>query len=212
MATFTYTAKREIARVDLAIEADDISASAANSQFSSVDTDLSGLEAGDWILVSGFDSQANNGWHEVAETSAEGAIKVESTLETESAGDVVRIVGYAHGLGAQYAIEIGLASYDRQRDIEKHVHRSDAGDTETWHVRTDRVITVQTDFVDEDLRPFMEEFLASVEAGEAFIFDPAGTAETPSDPVEVELVDDAIRPARVGTVNLYTYSFTMRVR
>ncbi len=210
MATFTYVAKRNILGLGWGVSGTDLSVDAASQEFRSTSTDLAGLEAGHSVLISGFSNAENNGWHEVAASGEDAIVVLTATLVDEIAGEPVQILGYAHGAGQAYSIEIAVARLDPDRQIIKHIKRAQSGDAETLRVRADRLWSLTTDWISPSDQPLWTEFLTSVEAGEIFEFDPYGTIDDPDRPRIVESLDDAITPQRVGRTGKITYTLNLR--
>lgn len=119
-------------------------------------------------------------------------------------------VDETHVVGDTYAIETALANLDRERRVRKHEQRADSGASETWYVNADELHMVRTDWIMPADQAIWEEFLASVEGGEAFEFDPTGTIDNPVAPRQVVLVGDSIRPRRVGQTGRVYYDLVMR--
>lgn len=68
-----------------------IAAVLATSKFTDSGSGLVGIETGDWVVVSGFATAANNGIFEVVTGGVAGEIVVDATLVDESAGPSVTI-------------------------------------------------------------------------------------------------------------------------
>lgn len=129
-------------------------------------------------------------------------------------GDVWEIdwisVNTTHEAGDVYAIGIPLASIDRDRRVRKYEQRADSGASETWYVSADDLHMIRTDWIMPADQALWDEFLASVEGGEVFEFDPYGTIDNPVAPRQVVLVGDSYRPRRVGQTGRVYYDLTLR--
>ena len=81
----------------VSISRTDIQAIAPNNVFSTVAGDFSGIQIGQWVLVAGFDTGANNGYFLVTDKQSDSSgdwIQVTGgTLVDEAAGDTVTIKG-----------------------------------------------------------------------------------------------------------------------
>lgn len=74
MGAITYTALREFEATGYSKTGVDISAAFADDSFNASSTVLTGLNADEWALTSGFAAAANNGWFQVKSNSAAGKI------------------------------------------------------------------------------------------------------------------------------------------
>lgn len=78
---------------DLAVVASDISADAADNSINSATTDLSTVQPGQWIRVSGFAGAQNNGYFQAVSATATKVVVAGGTLAAEAAGPSVTIGG-----------------------------------------------------------------------------------------------------------------------
>lgn len=212
MSVITYAAVRGFVDGGLSVVGTDISASAADNSFNATSTDLSGLLAGYWALLSGFAAAENNGWHQLTIDSVSGKITTSSTLVTESAGASISIDGYMHGMDQEYSLEFdvdmgGLNPF-RKRVLKKK-HMTANGQPYGRLLRVDGGWNVVTEALPETETPYWSEFYDSVSACELFTFDALGTIAVPVDPVTVYMESDSWSPPRVG-LDQFVYSFTLR--
>lgn len=115
-----------------------------------------------------------------------------------------------HAAGETYSLEFRLANLDAERRVRKYEQRADSGASETWYVSADDLHMIRTDWIMPGDQSLWEEFLASVEGGEVFTFDPYGTIDNPVAPRQVVLVGDSFRPRRVGQTGRVYYDLTLR--
>lgn len=204
----TYTAQREIVKLAYDKSGTVISASAVDNSYNCATLDLSGINAGQYVLVSGFANDENNGYHQVVSSTA-NKVTVAETLLTEAAGPLVTLDGRLHAVGLSYNLEIGAQGIDKRREVVKSVNRALDGSPEAVVSRSGYVWTFRTNRVNQADLPWWEEFLASVEANETFTLDPYGTLAVPDKPVTVEMTD-AHKVDRVKALMQYLISFTVR--
>ena len=211
MAVFTYTAKRRIVTLSPSWSktGSDISAATTDDSFNSASTDLSGLSSGNYIKVSGFSNNANNGWHKVGANSTTNKITATENLVDEAAGAIVTIEGYEHGPGEQYSLEKPAGPLDPEDRIIASYQRTLSGRQETLLDRIESVWNLTTDWIRETEVVYWQEFLASVAAGETFSFDPYGSISSPDSPRNVIVENKSFRWSRVGSKKVYTISMTL---
>ena len=112
-------------------------------------------------------------------------------------------------LGHELDEPFGLTDSQPTRAVEKDVHISLAGLTETLYHRGENGWRCTTQLQEGADNLAMREFLASVEGGESFIFDVEGTSGSPDDPRTYRLI--SWTPQRVDG-SKFRYSFELRVQ
>ena len=213
MARITYIAKRDFEPSTVAqIFSAGISVSGTDDSFNAA-SGLSGLINNEWILVSGFNNAANNGWFQLSANSTSTKISQDTTtsLVTESSGVAVTIKGYKRGFGQSYDIDNFLVERaDRNVKVVKNVQRAlSGGQPEVLTHRRDVTFDITTGLILEaDIKKW-REFLASVEGGESFTLDRYGTVASPSEPLLVYLEDDSYSEVRDSNLMRYRISFTV---
>jgi len=208
MTAITYNAKRNIVPTTFSISGTDISILASDDSFNSSSTDLSGLVAGDWVLVT--DSAVDDGWHQLSIDSTTTKITTTSTLTDETAGTNISIVGYKHGLGTSYNLETNAWKLDRSTAETSKSSESLSGITETLLLRETFYWDVETDHITEAELPYWDEFISSVRARESFDFDPYGSIAAPDNVLSCNL-DGNPKLTRVPEMKVYTMSFKVKV-
>jgi len=211
MSVFTYTALREIDPTGYSKSASDISVAAADDSFNQVAAGLLGILDNQWFLVAGYVNAVNNGWFQANGNSTTTKITQDLTtsLVTEAVGPAVTIVGYYRGLGESYSLEIGTRG-DRNAKVTRNVQQPMGGGApEVLLHRRESTIQITTGYISESQIAQWREFLASVEGGEAFIFDAYGTLAVPDDPVSVMLASDEYTETRVGDSASYQLTFNV---
>jgi len=208
MTTVTYTAKRNIVTVDFGVSGTDISASDADNSFNASTTDLSGLNANEWIKVTG--SASNDGWHQVSEDSTTSKIKVTSTLTTEAAGENIAIDGYLHGKDEEYTLEFDVKALTPSSEEVSDESVAINGNTEGLFHREDFFWDATTANVDESDKPLWDEFFSSVRGKQSFVFDAYGTVASPDNQQNVVLAGNQ-RFQRLGNRMIYNIVFKVRV-
>jgi hypothetical protein len=116
-----------------------------------------------------------------------------------------RIVGF------EYDLDIEPAVLDLSDEADSSAHISLSGKTETVFNRLDETWSVTTVPLDMAGMLAFREFLASASDGQTITFDPYGTANAPVLRVSAILTSSNHTPIRQGTINLFVYSFTVRV-
>jgi hypothetical protein len=211
MSTVVYTAKREIEKTAFLKTGTDLSAAAGDDSFNSVTTDLSGVLSGQWIYASGFTNAANNGWHQVNGNSTATKIVTTSSLTTETAGASVTLQGYKRGDGQLYTLEFKPTKLDRSEKFVRQKAQALGGARETLFQRSDVFWDVNSGPLIETDVPQFREFLASVAAGETFVFDPYGTLGAPDNSWSVEIDIEQYQEDRISMIRLYNFPFRVRV-
>ncbi|MDH4274623.1 MAG: hypothetical protein OEW08_06265 [Gammaproteobacteria bacterium] len=204
----TYTAAREIIKLGYDKSGTAISASAVDNSYNCATVDLSGISAGQYVLVSGYVNAANNGYHQVVSSTA-AKVVVSETLVTEAAGPQVVLDGRLHAVGSSYNLEIGAQVLSKSREVIKQTNRALDGTAEAVITRAGYLWAVKTARVTQANLPIWEEFLASVEGNETFTLDPYGTVAVPDKPVTVEITDTP-RIERIKSLMAYYASFSVR--
>lgn len=210
MSAITYFALREIEQTIL-VSASDISVSAVDDSFNAP-AGLLGFLNNEWIKVSGFTNDENNGWFQLSANSTATKISQDTStsLVTEAAGSPITIQGYKRGLNQQYHLETGLQQADRNVRVARNVRQPMGGGTpEVLLHRREVFIDVRTTSLEEAVMPQWREFLASVEGGEAFVFDRYGSIAAPVEPKSVVLASDNYSEAREF---MFRYRLSFRVR
>lgn len=228
MSTITYTAQREIPKTGYQVGAlNAISAQASDNSFNSTDTGvlIDGLTAGQWLKVTGFDNDDNNGWFLVAQDATAYKILTPDAADTgglgrdliDEAGANILLVGYIRGAGQQYSLEF----YSERVERSVKVKRTDqqpmgGGAPEVLLQRREvfydvMVLGPNGELLTEEMMPQWREFLASVEGGESFTMDRYGSLASPDNPETVVMASTDYDEERVGSVRLYKIGFKVRV-
>jgi len=208
MTAITYTAKRKIVPTSFSVNDIDISILASDDSINSVTTDLSGLVAGDWVLVA--NTAVDDGWHQLSIDSTTTKITTTSTLTDESAGSNISIVGYKHGEGQPYNLETASHALNRSGVATKSQSVSLSGITETLLLRDIEYWDITTDHITQAELPYWDEFIASVRADESFTLDLYGTIAVPDNTLNYILKDNP-KTNRVGASKIYTLSMRVQV-
>lgn len=209
MTVFNYSAKRDIVATGFNVTGIDISISSIDNSLNSVTTDLSGLLAGQWVLVSG--TAVDDGWHQLDIDSTTNKIKLLSTLTTELAGSSIQIIGYYHGLSAAYDLETDAHTLNPSKVTTNKSSESLSGIRETLHFKNIKYWDILTDYVDQATLPFWEEFFSSVAGNESFNIDLYGSIAAPDTSISVSLDGDVSYTRLNGNTLLYQFSFKVRV-
>jgi hypothetical protein len=212
MSLITYTALREFEPSAVAsILGSDISVDTADDSFNGVTSDLAGLLEDEWILVSGFTNEENNGWFQLASDSTTGKILVLGVnLVTEAAGSNVTIKGYKRGLGESYTLPFGLEQADRSVNVTRHRSKPlGGGPPETLLHRREVFYNLRTGIIEETELAQWREFMASVEGGETFILDRYGSEAVPVEPLNFIMDSDSYSEEREI---LFRYHISFRVQ
>lgn len=206
MSAIVYTAKRNIITTALKVSAADVGVAAVDDSFNSTTTDLSGLNADEWIYTSGFTGAANNGWCQVVVDSTANKITTYSALVDEIAGNNIKIDGYMHGLNQLYGIDFELRALVPSTADKKSVVNSQGGSRESILYREDNFLNLITHYIDEVSLNYWQEFFSSVKNNETFTFDRTGTSGTPVNPTNCEL-EGNYTLSRVGNIAKFTDAF-----
>jgi len=212
MSNINYVAKRNIISMAFSLSESTVSVSDADNSLNDTTNDLSGLNANEWVYITGFTDVNNNGWHQLLSASTADKIIINSntTLVTEGAGNTVTLQGYLHGLGATYDLDFDLQRYTPQNKPIKNTVVSIGGTSTTLYQRTDNYYDCSTSYIDEADLPLWYEFFASVAANESFNFDAYGTSISPDNIVAAEInVDPSY--LRVGQTDKFYISFRVKV-
>lgn len=121
-----------------------------------------------------------------------------------------RALQSGHSEDTAYSLDIGAREMIPRRSPVKNSVQAKDGTRETLHDRTDIFWDIVTGVVQEADLPAWEEFLASVEANEEFLFDPNGSADNPDDPRTVEMVEGYYTPERIEMTKMYRFNFRLR--
>lgn len=212
MSVITYTARREIEKLPYLKTGTDISAAAVDDSFNAVTTVLSGLLNDQWIEASGFPDPADNGWFQANGNSTANKITQDTStaLVDEAAGPPITIQGHLRGLDQQYSIEFTPRRLERRVNVKRKRNISIGGAVETilqrrevfWELNSGRLL-------EADL-PQWREFLASVEVGESFTFDPYGTLAAPDAPFACLLESENYAEDRIGVTRRYIIPLRFR--
>jgi len=208
VSAITYTAKRKIVPSGFNVTDVDLSIASVDNSINSVTTDLSGLLASDYVVLTG--SAVDDGWHEVYVDSTANKIELLSSLTDEAAGSPINITGYKHGLSVSYNLETGAQALNPSYPADTKAPSSLSGVTETLLFAEHEDWDVTTQIIEESELPYWHEFFSSVRAGESFNFDPYGTIAVPDSVKSCRLVGDYV-VARVGSSKRYRISFKVRV-
>jgi len=209
MSSISYTATEKIVRADLDVSNTDISIAAIDDSFNSVSSNLSGMLANEWVLVSG--SAADDGWHQLNADSTATKIETISALTDEAAGSVISIAGYKHGLNESYSFDFPAMKLDDSYVPKSKGNPSLSGIVETLFFNEAEFWDVTAGIIFESEMPYWLEFFASVRAGGSFGFDPYGTVAAPDNAKTCILVGGKFDKVRVGP-GKYTLSFKVRVQ
>ena len=213
MASITYIAKDEIEKTGYSKSGTDISAAASDDSFNAASTNLSGLLDDQWIQVAGFANAANNGWFQANGNSISTKISQDtsSSLVDEAAGPAVSIVGYVRGLGQSYSIDFALTAADRSVTVERNKQQPlGGGAPEITFYRRQKFYSVTTSLFTEAQMKQVREFLASVDDGSQFTFDPYGTSGSPDSPHPAMLDSDGYSEQRADPTT-FNYRVSFRV-
>lgn len=202
MTAITYVAKRNIVPGTFSVTGSDISADSVTDSFSSTSTDLSGLSTGDYVYVTGFANDANNGWHILSGNSTTTNIPVSaSALTTEAAGQTVTIGEYLHVAGTAYNLEDSSpAKLGMREEAQSSERVSLGGKHQSILHRIESGWDYQSGFIARADVVYWREFTQSVMAKEAFVFDPYGSIASPDDPITCVL-DGGVTWSRAGARN-----------
>lgn len=216
MASITYTALREIEADGYVKAGTDISAAGSDDSFNSVSTSLLGLADNEWVLVAGFANAANNGWFQANGASVLHKVTQDTTtsLVTEAVGPSVTLTGYKRGYNQAYAFDFGISMGTKQMRTKKKEHQPIGPSApEVIYWRTEKFVRVQTGLIQEAALPVWEEFLASVQGGETFLFDRYGTVASPIEQKTCILSSPDISEERDGPLypGRYRVSFDVRL-
>ncbi len=116
----------------------------------------------------------------------------------------------AHTLNTAYSIASAQVRMEPSRSPVVNSHQAKDGTRETLQDRTDRLWEITTGKIHEDDLPAWEEFLASVEAFETFLFDPSGWVGLEVAPRSVEMTAGFYNPRRIESSKYFQFSFTLR--
>lgn len=212
MSKITYAALREIETTGYLKVGTDISADGTDDSFNSVSTDLSGLLDNQWLNVSGFTEAANNGWFQANGNSVAAKIiqDTSAALVTEAAGDTVTLRGYVRGYAQAYELEFFPSVLERDVKIIRKASRSLGGAMETLLQRRDVFFTLNTGPILEAALAQWREFIASVEGGEVFTFDPDGLPGIPDVPFSAVLDSARYEEDRLSTTGHYSIELVIR--
>lgn len=212
MSFISYTAKREIEKTAYLVTGTDISVAAIDDSFNSATTDLSGLLNDQWTEVIGFAGSENQGWFQANGNSTANKITQDTStaLVDEAAGPPITIQGHLRGLDQQYSIDFTPRRLERRVNVKRKRNISIGGSVETilqrrevfWELNSGRLL-------EADL-PQWREFLASVEVGESFTFDPYGTLAAPDAPFACLLESENYAEDRIGVTRRYIVSLRFR--
>ena len=122
----------------------------------------------------------------------------------------LRSIIAGHTSGTAYTIDFNAQVLDRSKKAVSNKSQSLGGQTEILRVRKDVFWAVTSDYITEADRPQWEEFLDSVDAGEAFTFDAYGTSASPDNAISVELDSADYDVKRVDAIQYYTFTFKVR--
>lgn len=217
MPAIKYIAQRSIIRVAFeVIGAADVSTDLSTSSppvstFNSTTTDLSGINANEWINVSGFNNGANNNWHqlEIDSTPNRITLNANTQLVTEAAPASATVTGYLHAKDNEYPLDLTFTTDNRERSIVKINSESLGGQIETITHRRLEFFSVNSGVVEPVDYPYMIEFLDSCESNEIFTFDRVGSIAVPVSPVAAVLEGIGYIEERVG---IEDRRFSFRVR
>ena len=114
-----------------------------------------------------------------------------------------------HTVDTVYDLEYGLLVLDRSRDTKKSESIALDGSQETILHRQKTVFSVMTR-CDATTILQWREFIASIDGGEAFVFDEFGTIAVPDNGINCRLVGKT-RERRIQKMNKYDCSWQFRV-
>ncbi len=219
MPSISYTALRSIERVSFEVSNSlTIAVTSTGSPNVSTFTDsvspgnLAGLNSGEWVLVSGFTTAVNNGWHQVVGASSGGIITVSTILTVEAAGASVTILGHLRGNNITYSFDVSFTTDDRERKVTKFTNVALDGNAETLTQRRQEYFNITTSAMDTGSTdyPQMIEFLDSCESGETFTFDRVGTVAVPDDELVAYLDGSGYVEQRLPNITGRRISFRIR--
>lgn len=120
-----------------------------------------------------------------------------------------------HTRGSVQSIVLPMARIDRDIRSVRYVHKSLSGARDTWLHNIERYYDLETAHIDETspiITPdHVREFLDSALGGQTFIIDLHGTLDQPHQAFGAELDSNAYRERRIGTMNVFTYSFRIQI-
>jgi hypothetical protein len=212
MSKITYTALRGIEATGYSKVGTDISVASTDDSFNATSTVLTGLLNNEWLLSAGFLNSVNNGWFQASANSTSTKILQDTTasLVTEAAGETVTLKGYKRGLDQVYTLEFSPSVLTRSAESINKSVRSLGGATETILHRRDVFWDINSGPISESALGQWREFLASVEGGEQFSFDPSGVHGAPAAAFPVMLDMDKYQEDRLSTSLLYGITFRLR--
>lgn len=106
-----------------------------------------------------------------------------------------------HSVDAVYDVDYSLIVKDRDRDTKKSESKALDGTRETILYRQKTIFTVSTRLNSTAILQW-REFMASIEGGEAFIFDEYGTVAQPDNGINCRIIDSS-RESRVEKLNKF---------
>jgi len=217
--SISYTALRSIERTSFSANNKlTIAATSTGSPNVSTFTDsnspgnLAGINSGEWIYITGFSIEVNNGWHQVSVNSTTGLITVSTILTAESAGSSITILGYLRGFGQVYSFDTAFTSDDRNRVVTKAISTSLGGNIETLSNRRENFYNILSQVLDSNGTDYPQfiEFLDSCESGESFTFDRVGTIAIPDNAITVYLDGNGYTEQRLANITDRRISFRIR--
>lgn len=115
--------------------------------------------------------------------------------------------------GQSYSLEFKAEKVDRSEDVKRSMQQPIGGGApEVLNYRSEVYVDVLTEILDEATQvPQVREFLASVQAGEVFIFDRYGTIAAPVDPRQAMLSSEKYAEQRVMTSLRQRIPFQVRL-
>ena len=203
-----YVATESIAPYDYLKPGVDISFTVGDSSINSTTTVLSAIPVGYWINISG--SPLNSIWVQTVTVTA-NKITVAQAVATESAGALITLTGYEHGLGETYSLEIGATSVSmpdkNSRVVNSGMDVSESREVIDWG--EEDYFAVMSQQIALTDKKYWDEFRSSVRGGAYFTFDPYGTQASPVDQFTAE-IESGVRYAHVAQTLAIKASFTVR--
>jgi hypothetical protein len=116
-----------------------------------------------------------------------------------------------HTASTQYTIDVDLAEVLPGDVVNAVTHVALGGATETNFNRLDETFNCLTVPLNNTERDAVREFLASAIDGQYITFDAFGSIASPDDPKTGVLTSQSHAPSRLGSIDLWTYQFAIRI-
>jgi hypothetical protein len=211
MSYVIYTALRHIEKTAFSVSGTDISAATSDDSFNSTSTDLTGLFDNEFVEVSGFTDETDNGYFEVNGDSTTNKILQDTVnLVDQSAGNLITMQGRKRELNGQYKLVFGAQRISTPHEVNKVTQTMLSGEIEVLTNYERERYSITTALFTNNERKQYEEFWWSVSRGETFILDPYGDAETEDEQLTVVMTDNKMAIRREGS-QYFRLSFNVLV-